>query len=33
MVKPLIAIIEDEEDLLELLEFHLKKADFEVEGF
>lgn len=29
----MIAIIEDEEDLLELLEFHLKKADFEVEGF
>lgn len=29
----MIAIIEDEEDLLELLEFHLKKAGFEVEGF
>jgi len=33
MKKPLIVIIEDEEDLLELLEYKLSKEDFEVEGF
>ena len=33
MKKPLIVIIEDEEDLLELLEYKLSKEGFEVEGF
>lgn len=33
MKKPLILIIEDEIDLLELLEYRLKKDGFEVEGF
>ena len=33
MKKPLIAIIEDEEDLLELLEYKLSKEGFETEGF
>ncbi len=31
--KALIAIIEDEPDLLELLEYHLQKEGYEVEGF
>jgi len=31
--KVLIAIIEDEADLLELLEYHLQKEGYEVEGF
>ena len=29
----LIAIIEDEPDLLELLEYNLKKVGYDVEGF
>lgn len=33
MDKPTIVIIEDEEDLLELLEYNLQKADFETVGF
>ncbi|WP_187647122.1 response regulator transcription factor [Nitrosophilus labii] len=33
MKKPLIVIIEDEEDLLELLEYKLSKEGYEVEGF
>ncbi len=33
MKKPLIVVIEDEEDLLELLEYKLSKEGFEVEGF
>ncbi len=32
-MKPLIAIIEDEEDLLELLEYNLQKEGFETLGF
>jgi DNA-binding response OmpR family regulator len=32
-VKAHIAVIEDEEDILELLEYHLKKAGYEVSGF
>jgi len=32
-MKPLIVIIEDEADLLELLEYRLKKEGFRVEGF
>ncbi len=30
---PLILVIEDEEDLLELIEYHLLKEGYEVEGF
>lgn len=33
MKKPFIVVIEDEEDLLELLEYKLSKEGFEVEGF
>ncbi|WP_200763766.1 response regulator transcription factor [Nitrosophilus alvini] len=33
MEKPLIVIIEDEEDLLELLEYRLSKEGFDAEGF
>ena len=33
MDKPIIVIIEDEEDLLELLEYNLRKAGFETVGF
>ncbi len=33
MDKPTIVIIEDEEDLLELLEYNLSKAGFETIGF
>lgn len=32
-MKELIAIVEDELDLLELLEYHLQKAGYDVEGF
>ena len=32
-LKPLVLIIEDEEDILELEEFHLQKAGFETLGF
>ena len=33
MAKPLIVIVEDEEDLLELLEYNLSKEGYEVLGF
>lgn len=32
-MKPLIAVVDDEEDLLELLGLHLSRAGFDVEGF
>ncbi|MEA1917573.1 MAG: response regulator, partial [Campylobacterota bacterium] len=33
MNKPLIVIVEDEEDILDLIEYSLQKEDFETIGF